>query len=259
MHPFQVRSFMEKYLRYTGCEILEADANKMIVQLSIEADKDIMNRPYYWRYVENLNLEPDPVEICFCFGDHDEQIPMRKESLFQGSNMFTRILNSAINNGKFAKLYESPNYVENGSIQEYQLWLAVNFRLSYVCDLKKDKIFYLGINLNTGEIEDNFYSTLQHIPWTRQLPINHRIEPANLTISEAIGALEEYIQMKLDKEDSSWASNALEKMKAEIAQLDTYYTDGYSEEKQLRIDEIVKQYNPKIEVSPINAGIFHIR
>ena len=37
----------------------------MTVQLTIELDKELMNRPFYWHYLEKTGGVPNPMKLTF--------------------------------------------------------------------------------------------------------------------------------------------------------------------------------------------------
>lgn len=274
MDQRQIRSYTEKYLQQHKCQIIEAAPTHLITQLSIEADKDLLNRPMYWMYVESMNIDPQPARFCFVFDQENVPEEVRGEYLFYGSTRFKQIMTSAQKNGKFVRLYQKPSGWErfHSHSKPYNPWLGINIKVSYLCDQHKDRIMYLGINLFTGKIKENFYPTLKTIEWVPKLPEQRHTVRPRLTVSEAIGELEYFVQDQLQQEDSSWATRALERKEKELKQAESYYPDLARDvivmeddklqemlrEKKQRQREIIWQYYPRIEVQLINAGLFYL-
>ena len=65
MYPQQVHSYLQQFFTENDCYILGESAHYMTVQLTIDMDKRIMNRPFYWQYVEATDGEPNPAQITF--------------------------------------------------------------------------------------------------------------------------------------------------------------------------------------------------
>lgn len=274
MDQREIRSYTEKYLKQSQCQIIEAAPTHIITQLSIEADKDLLNRPFYWMYIENMNIEPQPARFCFIFDQDYVPEDIRGEYLFYGSTRFKQILTSAQKNGKFVRLYQKPTGFErfHSHSKPYHPWLGMNLKVSYICDQHKDRITYLGINLFTGEIREDFFSALQTMEWVSRLPEQRHTIRSRLSIPEAVGELEYFLQDQLQSEDCSWANRALERKDAELKQAEAYYPDVKNDvivmeddklqelmrEKKQRQREIVWQYHPRIEVKLINAGLFYL-
>ena len=50
MQQQEIHKFLERYFHANDCEIVENGPGYMTVQLTIELDKELMNRPFYWHY-----------------------------------------------------------------------------------------------------------------------------------------------------------------------------------------------------------------
>ncbi|MBA4495714.1 YqhG family protein [Paenactinomyces guangxiensis] len=266
MDQKEIRSFTERYLQCHDCHIIESAPTHIVTQLSIHADKDLLNRPFYWMFVERMNMEPQPAQLCFCFDADLRPEHGRVEHLFYGSPRFAQMLNSAQKNGQFVRLYQQPQGWErrNYISKPYTPWLGINFKISYICDQKMDRISYVGINLQNGEVRDGFYQMIQSLSWTSKLPAQRHILSPRLTIPEAVGELEYYLQEQIENEDLTWADEAMQRLEAELNQLDSYYPDETSmseetrKEKKQRRRETIWQYHPRVEIKTINSGLFYI-
>ena len=73
MNQVEVRQYLERYFDAHQANYVEKKPDYFSVQLPIEVDKDLGNRPFYWTYVERLNLEPQPMFMNFIF--HPEKTP----------------------------------------------------------------------------------------------------------------------------------------------------------------------------------------
>jgi len=67
MNTDQIRDYVSRYLEATGSQVLEHHPAYITVKLSPEADKALMNRPYYWSFVERTGAEPETMSITFVF------------------------------------------------------------------------------------------------------------------------------------------------------------------------------------------------
>ncbi|RAL26599.1 YqhG family protein [Thermoflavimicrobium daqui] len=266
MDQQKVRSFTERYLQAYQCHLIESAPTHIKTQLSIKADKDLLNRPFYWMYVERMNLPPQPAQFCFIFDPEHRPAELRGEYLFFGSPRFSQMLNSAQKHGRFVRLYQQPlSKARNDfSSKPYTPWLGINFKVSYICDQKKDRICYLGMNLRTGNIVEPFYPKINSFDWTSKLPPKrHLIEP-RFHFAESVDELEYYLKEQIEQEDPTWAYEANKRLELELKQLDHYYpelgkrTEEQEKERSQRRREIIWQYQPRVEVQVINAGIFYM-
>ena len=130
--------------------------------------------------------------------------------------------------------------------------------------MKKDEILHMGIHLRTGEVLKHFYRRIQSRNWSPRLPARRHILPPLLPLAEAVGELEYNLQGYIEKQDLSWAREAMKRMEQELEQLHAYYpeewrmSDSLHDEKKQRIRETVWQYHPRVEVEVINAGLFYL-
>lgn len=265
MDPAQVREWTERYLNLYQCQILESAPSYLITQLSIEADKDLLNRPFYWMYVEKMNIPPKPIQLCFIFDPKNHPLNIQGEFLHYGAPRFQKMLQSAKKHGKFVRLYEDPGWQPAHSPSKpYTPWLLVNYQISYVCDQKKDRLCSLGINLLNGEIVESFYDRLKKRKWLNRLPPRRYLPAYGISLTEAVGELEFYLEEQLREEDLTWAKEAKERLTMELNQLNTFYPeeekqdDEVRREKKNREQELVWQFHPRIEADIVNAGLFYI-
>ncbi|MMZ60777.1 Bacterial protein YqhG [compost metagenome] len=169
-------------------------------------------------------------------------------------------------------LFENPGHMQRLTLisAAYEPWLGVCFKIEFWCDMKREELHFLGVSLLTGRIDDSFASRLQGITLQPRVPENVHIEPTRITLSEAKAILEGMLSNKLAGYDHSWAEEAKERLNDELALIDSYYSDLLKEEDEekrtishelyeARRGEIRWQYEPRIVVSAVNYGIFHLR
>lgn len=266
MDQITLRNFTERYLEANDCRIVESSPTYLHAQLSIEADKDLVNRPFYWMYVEKMNLPANPMQLCFVFDPENPPEDRRAEYLFYGSPRFRQLLRSAQKLGKFVRLYQQPVGWPQFSSQPkgYIPWLSVHYLVSYVCDQKKDCISSYGINLQTGQIKSDFEELLNQHKWTHKLPEKRHTLSPRMTIQEAVGEIEYCLTEKLTEEDHHWAEEAEKRLQDELTQVNAYFPDETKQSdeqkaaKTARLKECTWQYHPRIEVNLISAGLFYL-
>ncbi|SFS59048.1 YqhG family protein [Marininema halotolerans] len=265
MEPNQVRSLTLRYLEAYDCHMIEKHPDYIETRLSIEVDKDIIQRPFYWMYVEKMGLEPQPATLLFTFEPGKAPSGVREDLLTSGAPRFQQMLRSARNHGRFVRLYEDkrPRLLKEGSLP-YEPWLVLHYQVSFLCDRKKDHLISLGIDLRTGAISEGFDQQLQGRDWTHKLPDRRHTLPSILSIPEAVGELEYWLQGWIENQDLTWADQAMDQLNQELAQLHAFYpeewrmSDELHEEKKQRLRESIWQYHPRVEVETVSAGLFYL-
>ncbi|RXT13648.1 YqhG family protein [Ammoniphilus sp. CFH 90114] len=282
MNQQEIRQYIEEYFKAFQSPFTEESPAYFSVQLPIEVDKDLGNRPFYWTYVEKIGMEPTPLHLTFIFDR--EQVPegIRGEEIIFGSRRLHQIFDSSKKHGKFVRLYESSRTNSLlSSISSVPLvpWLGVNYKVEFICDQKKDILLPLGINLISGAIVHSFYQTAKQLELTPKLPdYSFTMQPI-FGVDSAISRLEQYIQAYLDQEDTLWAQQANERLDEEKLLIESFYSEEATRqkiteeeqekqaekklrleaEKDTRLKELEWQFTPRIEVSVVNAGLFYLR
>jgi len=191
-----------------------------------------------------------------------------------GSRRLEQIFQAAKSGGSYVFLFELPKQAPRRASRPfmsspYTPWLGVNLKVEFQCDMKRDEIYSLGISLVTGQIEEAFQTRLEKLDLTPQLPPNVHLTRSNLTLPRALQAIEQYIEKKLRPVDHTWAAEAHVRLKDELQRIDSYYREmidaaepdqksAIEEQYRNRIAEIEWQYKPRIAVSVINCGLFHL-
>ncbi|WP_134698576.1 YqhG family protein [Ammoniphilus sp. YIM 78166] len=280
MNQQEIRTYVEGYFKAFQSPFIEESSAHFTVQLPIEVDKDLGNRPFYWTYVEKIGMEPTPLHLTFVF-NREEAPDIRGEDLVFGSRRLHQIFQSAQKHGRFVRLYElSPQGTSLGSLSSVPLvpWLGINYKVEFICDQKRDLIFSLGVNLISGAIVQSFYQSVTQLELTPKLPdYSFTMQPI-FGLESAADRLENFIQSCLDQEDTTWASQANERLEEEKLLVESFYNEErrstpssedpeaaeeqkqkLAEEKTMRLKELEWQFQPRIEVSTINAGLFYLR
>lgn len=291
MNRTEVEQFVLRYLNTTGSTILERGPAHIIAQLSPQADKALTGRTYYWSFVERTGVEPETMRLTFVFDEQeyniwDQENPddkglrvhnqrlQRQEMVRFGSSRLNQLFQAVHQGGRFIQLFEQPHglhapYDNNVSSFAYTTWLAVNYKVSFICDMKRDELHSLGISLSTGEIQENFHHQMVPLTFSPNLP-SRTYTKDRISLSKAITLLEKYVENKLVAYDHTWAKEAMERYQEELDRLETFYnpTSGHDAEDEKeharkqyihRQKEIEWQYKPRIEVNIINCGYFHLK
>jgi hypothetical protein len=152
----------------------------------------------------------------------------------------------------------------------YETWLLVNYKVEFICDMKRSEIHSLAISLATGQIRERFYEDMLSRRLTPRLPGNIRLLPDTLPLEEAVARLEAIVEHKVRSCEHSWADRANEQLQAELDRMDGYYgslLQSVEPDKRAEVEaqhdnrrrEIDWQYRPRIVASAVNCGFFHLQ
>lgn len=197
---------------------------------------------------------------------------IQKEEITFGSPRLKQIFAAARQGGRQVYLFENPGRLQRSTLLSaaYEPWLGVQYKLEFCCDVKREELHFLGISLRNGMIDDAFANRLAGKELTPRLPENVHISPTELALPVARERLENLITSRLEAADNTWADAAQDRLEEEQQLIDGYYKDllqdpdeerqrAFQEQYEARKEEIRWQYEPRIVVSALGSGIFHLR
>ncbi|TXK85967.1 YqhG family protein [Paenibacillus sp. N3.4] len=188
-----------------------------------------------------------------------------------GSRRLDQIFNVVREKGRFVHLFEEPfpmGATYHASLI-YDTWFCVNYKVELACDRKRSEIHSLAIGLNSGEIREHFHKNLLTKSLSPKLPANSHLLPDKISLPKALNALEMTLERKISAYDHAWADEANEQHRSEIDRVEAYYNGlllGAEPDQRAdieiqcrnRLQEIDWQHKPRIVVSVINCGLFHL-
>lgn len=259
MQAPQVHNFLERYFLANDSRIIDNAPTYLTVQLSEKLDKLIMNRPFYWHYLEKTGGTPEPMTVTFITDQMNHQEKVKGEAVHFGSPRLHQIFSTTRSLGGFIRLYEDVKTTERASIPLHP-WLCLNVKVSFQCDRKKDVILSLGLNLIHGQIVNQFYEKLCQKTLTPKIP-NYCFTLSPLIKEKSgLGRIKRMILTYIENEDDAWAKEALERMENDLSLLERFYEeyDEKPESYEVEKEAILEMYKPEVYVSIINGGIFYM-
>ncbi|WP_240419005.1 YqhG family protein [Paenibacillus periandrae] len=224
---------------------------------------------------DTATSQPQPDSILGrYFGFVPTQITARipKDEVTFGSRRLLQLFDVVRSKGKFVHLYEQfiPDQPKSQTTSAYENWLQVNFKVELACDMKRSEIHSLGIHLGNGEIRRQFQELLLTRQLTPRLPAHVFLNPDTITLARAVLYLEQHLEQLLRGYDHRWAEEAGSRLQEEIDRINSYYKpliESTELEHKAEIEqqytnrrqEIEWQYRPRIMISVINCGLFHLQ
>ncbi|WP_410769520.1 YqhG family protein [Fontibacillus sp. BL9] len=197
---------------------------------------------------------------------------IQREELHFGSPRLKQVFAAARQGGRTVYLFEDPGPRQRSTLipAAYEPWLGVRFKIEFSCDMKREELHFFGVSLLTGQIDEHFGESLNGKTLIPRMPENMHITPTRLTLDQGRQSVESRIGEKLQACDPAWADQARERLNEELALIDSYYKDlledpdeerkqAVMEQYESRRGEIRWQYEPRIVVSALGSGIFHLR
>lgn len=259
MYPQQIHNYLLQFFKENNCQILSNHNHYIDVQLTIDMDKKIMNRPFYWHYLESIGDEPNPVQLTLITDKNKLVEDVKGEVVHFGSPRLSQLFQVTEEMGSFVQMYE---HVADQSETQMILtpWLGVNYKVAYCSDQTKEVLYSLGMNLMTGHLIEGFQESLSTVDLTPTISANTFHLPYIIKPIRALERLDAVVDKFIEQDDHKWAEQAKMKWKRDRRVLEYFY-EGV--EKKPDCYEIAKQamdqqYEAKIKIDIINGGLFYL-
>ncbi|NEU29625.1 hypothetical protein GN156_02335 [bacterium LRH843] len=259
MQQSQVHNFLERYFVANDSPIVASEPSYVTVQLSIELDKLLMNRPFYWHYLEKTGGTPNPMEVTFITDQSSAPENIKGEPVHFGSPRLRQLFTSTRQLGGHIRMYEQVQTTNQKSIP-LQPWLCLNCKVSFQSNRKKDVLLSLGLNLIHGQIVQQFYQKLSQKDLTPKIPDYCFTLSPLIKIQSGLIRLQKMVQTYIMNEDDTWAKEAIQRMNKDLTLLEQFYEEHEEKPESYHIERqaLKEQYEPNIHVSIINGGMFYL-
>ena len=259
MYPQQIHGYLRQFFEENNCQILNDHNHYLIVQLTIDMDKKIMNRPFYWRYLESTGGVPNPSQLTFITDKNQLADKITGEVVHFGSPRLNQLFKVTNELGSFVKMYEKVlNKVGTNTI--LTPWLGVNYKISYYSDQTKEMLYSLGINLMTGDLIDGFQESLSEVQLDKNMSENTFNLPYIITPIRALERLDLVIENVIKNDDHTWAEEAKMRWEKDRKVLEFFYEGEVDKPEcyETEIEAMDQQYEARIKIEIINGGLFYL-
>lgn len=256
MQQHEIHHYLWNFFEANKCEISQHSPNLLDVQLTIEMDKRLMNRPFYWHYLEKTGGTPNPMRLTLITDPKNEQ---EGELIHYGSPRLHQIFQATKELGSYIRLFEETK-PSDATHTPLHPWLGVNMKVCYQCDRKKDMLHSIGIHLISGTMVTNFHETLANIPLTPKIPDFCFTLTPIIRPQSGLQRVEDAIKNIIANDDHTWAEEARVRWNHDLALLDRFYADSEEPPESYTIEKqaLREQYEPRITMKITNGGLFYI-
>jgi len=259
MQQQEIVNFLENYFVSNHCEILERHPGYMTVQLTVDLDKQLMNRPFYWTYVEKTGGTPNPMKLTLITDRDQTPDNVKGDFIHFGAPRLHQIFESTKKLASYIRLYQQSPPGAQGNTPLYP-WLGLNVKISYKSDRKRDVLMSLGLQLINGIIVEDFQEKVEKLPLTPKIPDHTYTMSPLVKPQSGINRLQQYVRGYVETQDHSWADEARRRWDEDLALLDSFYEgiDEKPESYEIEKEALKEQYEPKVLVEIINGGLFYL-
>ncbi|WP_071460110.1 YqhG family protein [Bacillus massilinigeriensis] len=258
MQQHEIQDFLLRYFSANSCELEENLSGKITVQLTEEIDRELMNRPFYWHYLEKTGGVAQPMKLTL-ITDRDAFPEEKGEFIHYGSPRLHQLFSSTKKLAGYIRLYQ-----QNGALPDRQTplfpWLCINFKISYKCDRKRDVYQSIGLQLINGRMVQGFHEKMLSLSLTPKIPdYSFTLSPLILPKSGMM-RIQKQLTESIEKEDHSWAEAARKRWQKDLDLLLHFYEGREGTETGIENEKeaLKEQYEPKVLISVINGGLFYL-
>lgn len=260
MQQHEIQDYIEKYFTANECDIRKVANGCMEIQLTVEMDKLLMNRPFYWHYLEKTGGIPNPMKIVLQTEPGEvEGVEKKPEFIHFGSPRLHQLFQTTKELGAFMRLYEDVN-AQKGIFVPLEPWLCLNVKVSYQCDRKKDHLYSIGLQLINGMIKNDFHDYIETLSLTPRIPdYCYTMSPLIKPVS-GFKRIENYLEQEISNDDHTWADEARERLKDDQELLEHFYesAEEIPDTYEVEMEALKELYDPKVKIEIINGGMFYL-
>ncbi|HLU22198.1 MAG TPA: YqhG family protein [Bacillaceae bacterium] len=256
----EIHQYLETFFTSNNCTIEENNDGYMTVQLTIDMDKELMNRPFYWTYLEKTGGVPNPMKITFITNAENAPADVKGEAIHFGAPRLHQLFATTKKLSSHIRLYEEPKRMVVNQQIPLHPWLLLNLKVSYRCDRKRDVFQSYGLNLINGTLIEDFFQATEDLSLTPKIPdycftVSPIIKPAS-----GIKRIENYVIGNIQGKEHKWAEEAVARWNEDLTLLDHFYEDHDEKPETYEIEKqaLQEQYEPKVNIEIINGGIYYL-
>lgn len=260
MRQQEIHQYIQRFFRENNCTVLDESSDHLTVQLTIDMDKRIMNRPFYWSYVESGGVEPNPAKLTMITNPTQFSASLAGERIHFGSPRLHQLFQVTKEQGAFVQMYENPSRNQT-SQNTLTPWLGVNYKITYSSDRTKEMLYSLGMNLMNGAVIDGFQESVRNLDLGSSVAPNTYYLPYNIPPMRALDRLEDVMGNVVNQDDHTWIEEAKQRQVRDLRVLDYFYNgvEDVPESYALEKKAIEEQYETTIKIEIINGGLFYLK
>lgn len=250
---FNTEDFLKRYFSANQCDIKQEQQAVLQVQLTKEMDLALMNRPFYWQYVEATGNTGQPMELSFILDEsYSEQTG---EFIHFGSPRLEKIFQNLRDTTKFVRLYETLQVDINTMLHP---WLVTNVVIKYSGKQQKEELLSIGLNLINGNIHLNMMEQLKTLALEPMISNNCFTVSPIIKLKSGFTRIENLLYEHIQKMNHEWAVESISLLKDEIEMIKHFYVTEDKAVMEAEIMTISNRLQPTICFEILNGGLFYL-
>lgn len=251
---FDLEQFLLRYFTANQCEVVAEKAGVLNVKLTKKLDMALMNRPFYWQYMESIRQSGEPLQITFI-----TDMKHRKEDgewIHFGMPRLSQIYGHLQQSSQFIRLFEKLQVDINTLLQP---WLVVNCIIVYKGKQLKEELLTIGLNLINGKMVLEMMDKLVNISLAPVISAHCFTISPLIKLESGFRRIEQFLNHHIMNQDQTWAHENINLLEQEIKMLKHFYErEKSSTEIDKEIIDLQKRLTPTISYKILNGGLFYL-
>lgn len=244
-HKETVIDWLQIYFTQHGCQVKQQDKLHQIV-LTRKLDEQLMNRPFYWKYMDMTGNEGIPSTISYHFNDNE----MNENYMHFGHPLRMKILAHISETQQYYTGFEQIDTSRQVMLHPFFFMnLMIRFEGKHV----REEMMSIGINLINGTIIPQFMERLMHVPLEHTIsPFCYTVKPI-ISMQRAADNIHEAVYKHIEQLPHQWAIDSYR----EIVLADLQANKVQPLNSNLK--QIEQILSPTISFNIISGGTIYIR
>lgn len=251
---FNIQSFIKTYFTLNHCTVTEESSDILHVQLTKEMDLALMNRPFYWQYVESTGRSGEPMQVSYrlCQDVNETHATW----IHFGSPQLHKMFAHLQQNAKITHLFE---YIETTENTMLQPWLITNIVVTSSGMQRKEQLLSIGLNLINGMMILDMMEFLEEKSFKPTIA-NHcyTISPI-IKLNSGYERIENYIIDYIKQQDHQWADKSIALLKEELQMIEHFFGNKKDSIVMKEKEDVMNRLQPNISIDILNGGLFYMQ
>lgn len=234
------QSWLQVYLQAHGCHITKQD-DLYAAKLTRRLDEQLMNRPFYWKYMDAIDDKGEASTIYF----HRNKSVNDDKYLHTDHQLLVRIFHELKQSQQFIVGYEQ---IKTTTQQILHPYFFMNTIIRYEGKHVKEEIHSVGINLINGRIVTQMMDQLNEISISEMItPLCYIVRPI-ISLQRAYHLIDDTFDEYIQQISHEWAIHTFDEQMKYKQLLSSHTLPSY-------LKQILK---PKITFKTISGGIIYL-
>lgn len=244
-HEETIINWLQIYFEQHHCQIKQ-HGKQYQIHLTRKLDEQLMNRPFYWRYMDMTGNEGEPSTITYHF--NEEQLD--ENYMHLGHPLLMKITSEISEAHQYFTGFEQIHTNKQVVLHPY---FFMNIIIRFVGKHVREEMMSIGINLINGTIMTQFMESIADLTLEQTIsPYCYTVRPI-ISMQRATDKIHDVIYKYIEQLPHQWAIDSLQEIALANRQANN------KEQVSSNLKEIEQILSPNITFNIMSGGTIYIR